>query len=74
MKANGIKHIRSAPYHAATNGKTERCVQTFKKALKSAKADPGNSQFKFSSVFAFLKRPLKTRLDLSRKKRFAEPS
>ena len=33
MKSNGIKHIRSAPYHPATNGLAERFVQTFKQAL-----------------------------------------
>ena len=80
-KANGIKHIRSAPYHAATNGEAERCVQTFKKSLKAAKSDPGNLQFKLAQFLLsyrstphnttglspaelFLKRPLKTRLDL----------
>ena len=31
MKANGIKHIRCAPYHPSSNGCTERFVQTFKK-------------------------------------------
>ncbi|XP_056144368.1 uncharacterized protein K02A2.6-like [Lampris incognitus] len=30
LKANGVKHIRSAPYHPATNGLAERFVQTFK--------------------------------------------
>ena len=82
-KANGIKHIRSAPYHAATNGEAERCVQTFKKSLKAAKSDPGNLQFKLAQFLLsyrstphnttglspaelFLKRPLKTRLDLLR--------
>ena len=28
MKLNGIKHIRSAPYHPSTNGLTEHFVQT----------------------------------------------
>ena len=31
MKANGIKHIRCAPYHPSSNGSTERFVQTFKR-------------------------------------------
>lgn len=30
----GIKHIKSAPYHPATNGAVERCVQTVKQALR----------------------------------------
>ena len=28
LKLNGIKHLRSAPYHPATNGEAERFVQT----------------------------------------------
>ena len=35
MSANGIKHIRSSPYHPASNGATERMVQTVKLALKA---------------------------------------
>jgi transposase InsO family protein len=37
MRANGIRHIASAPYHPATNGLAERMVQTFKYALTAAK-------------------------------------
>ncbi|XP_056138353.1 uncharacterized protein K02A2.6 [Lampris incognitus] len=37
LKANGVKHIRSAPYHPATNDLAERFVQTFKHALKSSR-------------------------------------
>ena len=37
MKENGIQHIRSAPYHPATNGLAERMVQTFKLSLKASK-------------------------------------
>ena len=33
LKQNGIKHIRVAPYHAASNGLAERMVQTFKRSL-----------------------------------------
>ena len=35
IKSNGIYHITSAPYHRATNGLTERLVQTFKQTLRS---------------------------------------
>lgn len=33
MNANGVKHIRTPPYHAASNGAAERTVQTVKRAL-----------------------------------------
>ncbi len=33
-KQNGIRHVRSAPYHPATNGLAERAVQSVKSFLK----------------------------------------
>ena len=33
-KENGVKHLRSAPYHPSTNGLAERFVQSLKQALK----------------------------------------
>ena len=35
MRGNGIRHIKSAPYHPATNGLAERFVQSVKQALKT---------------------------------------
>lgn len=35
LQANGVQHIKSAPYHPATNGLAERFVQTMKHALKT---------------------------------------
>ena len=35
VKENEIKHLRSAPYHPATNGQAERFIQTFKRAMKA---------------------------------------
>ncbi|KAF7646573.1 hypothetical protein LDENG_00185510 [Lucifuga dentata] len=36
LQANGVQHIKSAPYHPATNGLAERFVQTMKYALKTS--------------------------------------
>ena len=38
LEENGVKHIRSAPYHPATNGLAERFVRSFKEAMKAAGA------------------------------------
>ena len=35
MVMNGVKHIRSAPYHPSTNGAAECLVQLVKGALRS---------------------------------------
>ena len=34
LKNNGIRHLRSAPYHPSTNGLAERAVQVLKRGLK----------------------------------------
>ena len=39
MNANGIRHIRTAPYHPASNGVIERFVQTFKQAMKAGEGN-----------------------------------
>ena len=49
LKSNGIKHIRSAPYHPATNGLAERFVQTFKQALKSMAGEKGSTSAKLAN-------------------------
>ena len=80
-KMNGIKHIKSAPYHPATNGSAERLVQTFKKAMRAGEHDGRTTLQRLSSFLLsyrstphsttheapsqlFLKRSLRTRLDL----------
>ena len=39
MMTNGVKHIRTAPYHPSSNGQAERFVQTFKRAMKAGERD-----------------------------------
>ena len=48
LKSNGIKHIRSAPYHPAINGEAERFVQTFKHVLKTSASDDGSLETKLA--------------------------
>ena len=38
-KSNGVKHLRVAPYHPASNGLAERMVQTFKQAMRRSRND-----------------------------------
>ena len=38
-KCNGIKHIRSAPYHPASNGLAERFIKSMKESLKASVND-----------------------------------
>ena len=45
----GIKHIRSAPYHPATNGLVERFVQSFKRAMEAMKNSGQTWQHRLSS-------------------------
>ena len=35
-KRNGIKHVKSAPYHPASNGLAERFIQSLKQSLKAS--------------------------------------
>ncbi|XP_041349159.1 uncharacterized protein K02A2.6-like [Gigantopelta aegis] len=47
MKANGVKHVTSAPYHPSTHGLVERFVQSFKMAMRSRNKN-GSVQKKLS--------------------------
>ncbi|XP_062389467.1 uncharacterized protein K02A2.6 [Sardina pilchardus] len=88
MEENGIQHIRTAPYHPATNGLAERFVQTLKQALKSSPntqslnrrlsafllsyRNTPHATTKVSPASALLNRQLRTRLDLLRPKQANE--
>ena len=41
LQSNGVRHIRTAPWHPSSNGAAERAVQTVKNALKAAMSDGG---------------------------------
>ena len=61
MKNNGVKHIRSAPYHPASNGLAERFVQSLKTALKASKGDGRSLSHRLSSfLFTYRTTPHST--------------
>ncbi|KAL6457444.1 hypothetical protein MHYP_G00344070 [Metynnis hypsauchen] len=80
MKSNGVKHIRSAPFHPSTNGLAERFVQTFKHSLKRSTGTASiqhrldafllmyrntpHSTTKETPSMLFMRRKLRSRLDL----------
>ena len=49
MKANGLQHLTSAPYHPCTNGQVERLVYTFKQAMKASRKLGGTIQKRLSN-------------------------
>ena len=57
VKNNGIKHIRSAPYHPATNGLAERFVQTFKEGMRASKSNKSISSKLANVLLAYRTAP-----------------
>ena len=56
MKANGVKHVCTPPYHPASNGLVERAVQTLKGGLK--KLQDGSLETKLSRfLFSYRSMP-----------------
>ena len=82
LQSTGVQHLRTAPYHPATNGLAERFVQTFKSAMQTGNANLSiharlqnflltyrntpHATTKASPAQLLLQRSLRTRLDLIR--------
>ena len=81
LKSNGVKHIKSAPYHPSTNGIAERFVQSFKRAMLTNESLPLEQRLasfllqyrttvhattNATPCMLLMNRQLRTRLDLLR--------
>ena len=42
LRDNGVKHIKTSPYHPASNWLAERAIQTLKQALKKSDQKRGS--------------------------------
>ena len=57
MNNNGIKHIRSAPYHPSSNGLVERFIQTFKKAMRAGDREGDDLKLRLSQFLLKYRSP-----------------
>ena len=56
-----VKHLKSAPYHPKSNGAVEKCVQTFKSAMRAMSKQPGKVNEKLSTfLFQYRNTPHST--------------
>ncbi|XP_048515581.1 uncharacterized protein K02A2.6-like [Athalia rosae] len=55
LKRNGILHVRTAPYHSASNGAAENAVKTFKKHFKLLVEDHVKKEVALTQVLLSLR-------------------
>ena len=66
LQANGVKHIRTAPYHPASNGTVKRLIQTLKQAMKAGKQDGFTQQHQLENFLITYPEYLMQQQDSSR--------
>ncbi|XP_045111311.1 uncharacterized protein K02A2.6-like [Portunus trituberculatus] len=54
LKQNGIVHIKTSPYHPASNGLAEKAVQTLKRAMTKETAGSLESRVAINEIFVTL--------------------
>ena len=57
LHLNGVKHIRSVPYHPSSNGQAESFVQTMKRSLKASKNDGRSLSHRLAEFFLSYRTP-----------------
>ncbi|PIO74864.1 integrase core domain protein [Teladorsagia circumcincta] len=57
-RSNGIKHVRSPPFHPQSNGQAERFVDTFKRSLAKMKSNGPTVDALHTFLFTYRNTPL----------------